>query len=405
MACPEVLTGQRFVAQAIAHIDCQAQNVGAYGYGALTDPNSSYVVVLTALLTVFVAIFGLRLVIGEPIGQRDLVGDVLRVAIVLTLATSWPAWRTLGYDLVMTGPGEIAATIGNAADLPGSRSNLVARLQAADDGIVLLTVYGTGRNTGGTNRSNTIGDSFRGVALADQEGLANGRIAFLAGALGPLAIVRLGAGLLLALAPLMAGLLLFVGTRDLFFGWLRALGTVAMGALALTVTLGIELAVLEPWLADALVQRQGLVLTPSMPTELVVITVSFALVSFGLLALVARIFFFGGMALPRLTLPRFETPQFERQELRPAYGAAGPTGELPTRAFMVAEAVAQTLRREERALEQHRLIDRLGAGRERGTAVDSTAAPVEPLGSSFRASEARPFRRASGAADKRDRKA
>jgi type IV secretion system protein VirB6 len=190
MACPDVLTGQRFVAQSLAHIDCQAQAIGAYGYGALIDPNSTVALALTALFTVFVAIFGLRLMSGEQISGRDLVGDALRVAIVLTLATSWPAWRTLGYDLVMKGPAEIAGIVGSASDLPGSRGDMAARLQAADDGIVLLTVYGTGRNTGGTNRSDTIGDSFRGVAIADQEGLASGRTAFLTGLLGPTAIVR-----------------------------------------------------------------------------------------------------------------------------------------------------------------------------------------------------------------------
>ena len=405
MSCPEVLTGQRFVAQSIAHIDCQAQAIGAYGYGALADPSSVYALAFTALLTVFVAIFGLRLMAGEPMGRRDLVGDLLRVAIVLTLATSWPAWRTLGYDLVMKGPGEIAATLGNATDLPGSQNNLVARLQAADDGIVLLTVYGTGRNTGGTNRSDTIGDSFRGVALADQEGLANGRVAFLAGVLGPLAIVRLGAGLLLALAPLMAGLLLFAGTRDLFFGWLRGLGAVALGALAITVTLGVELAVLEPWLRDAMAQREGQVLTPSMPTELVVMTISFALVSFGLLALVTRIFFFGGMRLPQIFTQQGGQAQADAPAFRPAY-ASGPDGAAPSRAFMVSEAVAQTMRREDRNTEQRRLIGQASASRERGASATTSGATItEPLGSAFRGSEARQFRRTSAASDKRDRKA
>lgn len=405
MSCPDVLTGQRFVAQAIAHIDCQAQAIGFFGYGALADPNSAVVAALTGLLTVFVALLGLRLMISEPMSGRDLVGDVLRVAIVLTLATTWPAWRTLGYELVMQGPAEIAETLGSAADLPGAQSSLVARLQAADDGIVLLTVYGTGRNTGGTNRSDTIGDSFRGVALADQEGLANGRIAFLAGILGPMAIVRLGAGLLLALAPLMAGLLLFAGTRDLFFGWLRALGTLALGALALTITLRVELAVLEPWLADALAQRTGQVLTPSMPTELVVITFSFALASFGLLALIARIFFFGGMTVPKIFTRQAASPQIDGREISLA-ASAGSGGVAPSRAFLVSSAVAQSMRREDRGSEPGRLFDPSSAARERGPAVQ-TAGPAiaEPLGRAFRTSEARQFRRLSAASDKRDRKA
>lgn len=402
MACPAVLTGQRFVAQSLAHIDCQAQSIGAYGYGALANPSSSLSVVLTALFTIFVAILGLRLMAGEVRSGRDLIGDGLRIAIVLTLATSWPAWRTLGYDLVLKGPAEIASVLSGAAELPGGRGDMAARLQAADDGIVVLTVYGTGRNTGGTNRSNTIGDSFRGVAVADQEGLASGRTAFLTGVLAPTALVRIGAGLLLALAPLMAGLLLFAGTRDLFFGWLRALGTLALGALALTVVYGVELAILEPWIADSLAQREGQVLTPSMPTELQVITYSFALLAFGLLALIAKVFFFGGFGLPRLfqgAAPgaRSEPGSAPQPEVVLASGAA------PSRAFAVSEAVSQSMRREERSGERERLLEAATAPRDRAAAA-TTNAVSEPLGSTFRASSARQYRRSSAASDKRDRK-
>jgi type IV secretion system protein VirB6 len=403
VACPDVLTGQRFVAQSLAHIDCQAQAIGAYGYGALIDPNSPVAMALTALFTVFVAIYGLRLMAGEPMSGRDLVGDGLRVAIVLTLATSWPAWRTLGYDLVMKGPAEIAGIVGTASDLPGSRGDMTARLQAADDGIVLLTVYGTGRNTGGTNRSNTIGDSFRGVAIADQEGLASGRTAFLTGLLGPTALVRLGAGLLLALAPLMAGLLLFAGTRDLFFGWLRALGTLALGALALAVVYGVELAVLEPWIRDAITQREAQVLTPSMPTELTVITYAFALVAFGMLALIAKVFFFGGFAMPKL-LQRAISGSTNNAASGTSPELVTVNGAAPSRAFVVSEAVSQTMRREERSNERERLLESAAAPRDRAARADAATAS-EPLGTSFRASEARRYRRSSAAADQRDRKA
>lgn len=405
MACEAVYTGQRFVAQAVAHIDCQAQAIGAYGYGALADPASAVSIALTGLLVIFVAIFGLRLLMGEQLGARDIVSDVLRVGIVLTLATSWPAWRTVGYDLVMKGPEELASAIGVASDLPGTRSDMVARLQAADDGIVTLTVYGTGRNTGGENRSDTIGDSFRGIALADQEGLANGRIAFLAGILGPLAILRLGAGLLLALAPLMAGLLLFAGTRDLFFGWLRGLGALALGGLALTVILSVELAILEPWLRDAIALRDGQLLTPSAPTELAVITYAFLIASFGLLFLIGKILFFGGFAVPRLL-----------QQLQPAIadGRRGESArvlsdaprEAPSRAFVVAEAVAQNLRREERVASSSRIVESRSFDRtDSGGSAAAAGRVREPLGSSYRESETRRYRRSSGAGAKRDGRA
>ncbi len=405
MACPAVGTGERFVAQMIAHIDCQAQGIGAYGYGALADPGSATIAALTGLFAIFAALLGYRLLFGAEVGSRDLVGEALRVGIVLTLATSWPAWRTLGYDVVMKGPAEVAAAIGGASSLPGAGGDLAARLQGADDGIAVLTVYGTGRNLGGTNRSNTIGDSFRSVAVTDLEGLSRGRFAFLAGTIGPLAIIRIGAGLLLALAPLMAGLLLFAGTRDVFFGWLRALGGLALGGVALSVVFGVELAILEPWLRSAIALRESEVLTPSAPTELSVITGAFALVSLALLALIARIVFFGGISLPGITLrsaPNLRDMPSSTSRLALAVGGQAE----PSRAFLVAEAVSASLRREERASARSRVI---GIPALSGAAIGpstpgraASARVAEPLGTTMRGSDARRLRRSARANEHRD---
>ena len=67
--------------------------------------------------------------------------------------------------------------------------------------------------------------------------------------------MRLVAGLLLALGPFFIAFLLFDGTRGLFEGWLRVLGGAALGALGTAIVLGVELALLEPWLADLLACR------------------------------------------------------------------------------------------------------------------------------------------------------
>ena len=106
MACPTLHSGSQFLANSLAHLDCQGQTIGAYGFGALSDASSNVFVALTALLTVFVALFGIRLIVGPAPNTRDLVGDILKIGIVLTLATSWPAWRVIGYDLVLHSPAE-----------------------------------------------------------------------------------------------------------------------------------------------------------------------------------------------------------------------------------------------------------------------------------------------------------
>ncbi|WP_204350118.1 type IV secretion system protein, partial [Serratia marcescens] len=66
------------------------------------------------------------------------------------------------------------------------------------------------------------------------------RVTFLTATIAAYASVRLVAGLLLALGPLFIALLLFEGTRSLFEGWVRGLVAAILGAVAVTILLGVE---------------------------------------------------------------------------------------------------------------------------------------------------------------------
>ena len=91
MPCARLETGSQFLAGVMAHIDCQARGVGAYGYGALADPGSTVFGVVSGLLAIFIALHGIWLLLdGQNYAQR-LVHDAMKIGIVLTLATSWPA--------------------------------------------------------------------------------------------------------------------------------------------------------------------------------------------------------------------------------------------------------------------------------------------------------------------------
>lgn len=395
MACAALHSGSQFLASTLAHLDCQGQTIGAYGFGVLSDTSSGTFAALTALLTVFIALFGIRLILGPAPAARDVVGDILKVGIVLTLATSWPAWRVIGYDLVLNGPAELAHGIGLSAGLPGGDGSLVARLQNADDGIVATTMYGTGRLTGGVVGGSDLGDSFHGIALADQSGFGWGRVAFLSGIIAPFAVTRIGAGLLLALAPLMAGLLLFNGTAGVFLGWLRGLAFVALGSLALAICAGVEVALIDPWLSDVLAQRQGNVFTPSAPTELTVLAFAFALANLGLLALIGRVTFFAHATGARLL------PQPDRWWSFPQGSAADlphlretTRGDAITRAQSVADAVAMTMRREEEGgLNPARRIEfRTGDAGSPAAVINPGVDRPEALGASFRRTRQRSTR-------------
>ncbi len=347
MACPTITTGDGFLSAVLTHIDCQARAIGSYGYGALADPGSGVSIALTSLLTIFIALFGFRLLLGPSPQVRDVVGGAIRIGLVLTLATSWPAWRIVGYDLILNGPGEISRAIGGGSGLPGSRNDMIARLQHADDGIVLATIYGSGRLTGGVAAGTDLGDTPRGVALADPFALGMGRTAFLVGAIAPFAIARIGAGILLALAPLVAGFALFTGTAGLFWGWARGLAFCALAAIGQSLVQGVQLAVLGPFLRDVLEQRDGGILTPSAPTELFVLTLAFTLTMIGLLYLAGRVTFFPwNIAVFRSFGGRTDTERPVADRANAGHPAQEVHVLVPSRAALVANAVSDTMRRE-----------------------------------------------------------
>ena len=89
MVCPAVRTGGEFLLGALAHLDCQAQTLGSFGFQALSSPGSPAATVLTALLTLFIAIYGIRLLFGPANQPADLINAALKVGIVLTIALSW----------------------------------------------------------------------------------------------------------------------------------------------------------------------------------------------------------------------------------------------------------------------------------------------------------------------------
>lgn len=298
MNCPAILTGDDFLMRVLSHIDCQAQAIGTFGWQALAQPGSLASILVTGLLTIFVALFGIRLLFGSSPGARDVVSDIVKIGFVLTFAFSWPAFRTVIHDVVLSGPAEIVASVGSSAsDRNGSA--FASQLQAADNAIVRLTEAGTGRNVGAFIDSEAPGGTFRGSALEDDNTFGWARLAYLAGIIGSLALLRLVAGLLLALAPLAAGLLLFEATRGLFSGWLRGLVLALLGSIGVTIVLVVQLAIIRPWLDDVLRLRSAGYATPAAPIELLAMTVAFAIVQFAIIWLLAKIAFTRGW----LTIP------------------------------------------------------------------------------------------------------
>jgi type IV secretion system protein VirB6 len=360
------IVGTDFLGSVLRFADCEAQTIGMQGYQALADSNSPVGSLLTGLLTIMIAFFGYRMLVGHVPDSREGIFAFIRIGLVLALATSWAAYRVVIYDVVLRGPAEIVGAIGGASGIPGASGGLVTRLGEIDRAMVELSRIGV---TGGIpitpqpEASPAPGNeqappqpqfeySYEPGTIFGSSSLGSARLVFLTATIAAYASVRLVAGLLLAIGPLFIIFLLFEGTRGLFEGWVRALAAAAVGALAVTMTLGVELALLEPWLGDLLGRRYAGLPTSASATEVLVVSLAFGLILLGAVGMAARVAL--GFRLP---FARSAQTAHEREESVSSSSSVSQTrnqqgGALgePSRAAAVAEAVAIAQRREARDL-------------------------------------------------------
>ena len=406
MPCGAVTTGQGFLSRTIEHIDCQTAAIGSYGFQSLAAPGSAFSIAVTSLLTLFIAILGIRLILGDRLGLSDAVVAALKIGVVLTLLGSWPAYRTLFYDVVLEAPADISTAM-LAGTGSASSDGLVARLQGVDDAILAITRIGSGRFTAGAvpvQQGQRPDEAFREIAVNDDLGWGTARLSFLAGTLVPLIVLRIAAGLLLALGPLFAGLLLFEATRSLFLAWLSGLFGIMLASIGFAVLLSIELAVLEPWLTGALRQRASDIATPSAPTELLALTFAFSLASLLLLAFLTR---FAVRQWVSRASSLSETAS-EKRSRPSALAGVHPAGQPALAGSQRAQRIAEGIESIQRAelvgagaagtgsAAQTRIINMPGSAR--GDGADKMVATAVPLGQSYR----RNMRRSTRAGSLRD---
>jgi type IV secretion system protein VirB6 len=405
-SCFVPATGDAFLSGLLQHIDCQAQTLGETGYQALANPGSSVSLALTALLTIFIALFGIRMLLGLAPSLSDVVTGSLKIGIVLMLATSWAAYRVVAYDVVLRGPAELVEDIGSPSGLPGAGGGLMQRLQNVDDAIMAFIVIGAGRfdATSQASAGSSVTVPATRTPVSDDFAFGIARILYLAGTVGALGFVRLVGGLLLALAPLFAGLLLFDATRGFFMGWLRMLVASALGALAVAIILGIELSIVEPWLSHVLALRAARYATPAAPVELLVIMLAFTALLVAVIGVGVRVAF--NPSVPSLVLApaRRLADALTRTFAAPSADIAYPRQDLAdnSRAFLVADAIAANQRREAALTNDNSLTRAKSSAGPRMTTMarDDTTPAFVPLGRA----QGRTLRRVSASATRRSQR-
>ncbi|WP_137861711.1 MULTISPECIES: type IV secretion system protein [unclassified Sphingomonas] len=405
-SCPGITDGA-YLQSVLDFVDCQAQTIGAAGYEAAAAPGSPLSLLLTGFVTLFVAFYGYRLLFGDTPGIRETVLALVKVGIVLALATSWGAYRTLAYEVAMHGPAELASSAGAPAGLPGATGGLAERLQQVDNALIALNGLGTGPNGIATRARTDANGQPVAVTEANPEpasivgpfALGTARVTFLTATIAAYASVRLVAGLLLALGPLFIALLLFEGTRSLFEGWVRGLVAAILGAVAVTILLGVELALLEPWLATLLARRQAGLPIGGATSELLVTSLAFGLAMLAGLGMAARVaiaFRLGALWRRLAAHVATTTVNTDRTSSPATLPARQPPAEHQSRAVAVAEAVARIQR-------QEAVLAGTAAGPARTPGAtslrDTPVAAPTPLGQTHR----RTRNRISASATRRDR--
>jgi type IV secretion system protein VirB6 len=302
----------------LATVQCQTRAYAEGGYVALTSGSSVFQTALTALLTIYIALVGYRLLFAQGearISDAPLIA--LKIGVILALVTSWSTFQTMVFDLADRAPVEIAAIV--SAPLQESGSGLASRpvdgLQAAYD-----EFSNTGAAYGRIAGPDAKGYSSPQAAAAETTAAASGVLFFMTA--GVISASTLAIGVLTALGPIFIAFALMAVTRGLFMGWVRALAAVALVQLVAWLLVVLMLSVIDPWVATLNAQRLGQRLDPQTAMSAGALVFVFA---FGQLALIiGAVVVAMGFRLPDMSARR------------DARGPAGASGQAPAGVGVIA---------------------------------------------------------------------
>jgi type IV secretion system protein VirB6 len=380
----------------IGSVDCQVHGLAQAGYAALSAPGSPVSTLLTVLMTLYVGFMGYRLVLGRgTLRIGDATIAAVKLALVVALATNWALLETLAYDLLFKAPTEVGALLLAQLDAGSGKLDPYVRLQFAFDALQEAAQHFATR-AGARDAALQGGPGFAAFA-------ANlGGLVMLLTSLGVVLACKVLLSVLLALAPIIAGLLLFETTRGLVEGWLKAMIALAVLPMIATIALSLQLAMMAPSLKALAAMKdvqQFAELDIAPAVTVLVLSLVFAVVLVAA-AVVAGVIA-AGLRLPRERSLGQDAPAL----VTTTGGSTAAPLEPPSRAAHVAAAAVSLARREEQAASAASASPigprRLVAVSDRQT-VSTGAAPspalaaAMPLGASYRR-PASPRRTASGA--------
>jgi len=224
--CPAFDDQALGVAHALASVDCGVGLVVTTSYSRLFGQEGAFGAVLTTLLTLYVAFIAIGLMTGRTrLTLSGMAPRVLSLGLVLTFATSWPAYHAVIYGLLVGGPEQIAGALAGPG---GQTAGFALRL---DHLLIRFADVAKALGDNAPGASKALGP-LAGPQMAAGLVWVSGMLILL-GSAGALVLTRIVLAMLLAIGPVFVVLALFRQTRGLFEGWLR---TALLFALAPTLT-------------------------------------------------------------------------------------------------------------------------------------------------------------------------
>jgi type IV secretion system protein VirB6 len=227
--------GPSGIAEALRVVDCMSGQAASFAFGRLFGSHALLGQALTVALTLYIAFYAIGLLTGRAsLSVASLTPRMMTLGIALTFATSWVAYQSVIWNMLVGAPDEIASlligTQGSATSLFADRLDVIFGVvaQAAAAAETAVARPGAGSLASGPDL------------------LWLSALLLLLGTVGVLLVARIALAAMLALGPIFIICGLFDGSRGLFEGWLKVAVLFALTPLLAVLIGGGTIALLSP---------------------------------------------------------------------------------------------------------------------------------------------------------------
>lgn len=229
--------GPSGIAEALRVVDCMSGEAASFAFSRLFGSDALLGQALTAALTLYIAFYAIGLLTGRTsLSLSSLTPRMMTLGIALTFATSWVAYQSVIWNLLVGAPDQIASLL---IGTQGSATSLFADRLDTIFVVVAQAAAATEQATAGMPDSSI---------ASGPDLLWLSALLLLLGTVGVLLVARIALAAMLALGPIFLICGLFEGSRGLFEGWLKAAVLFALTPLLAVLIGGATIAMLSPML-------------------------------------------------------------------------------------------------------------------------------------------------------------